>query len=141
MQASASSSAKSSHVVYQAEVTEADGSTHAVGTHPMTANVLARHLLLSGGVVGPVSKLEREVTHGASRFDFVATHEDGTVTVVEVKNVPLADFADGDKKERRATKERQAADGPVDCYAKMVRSFQDSCSHHVGVNEALGASW
>lgn len=34
-----------------------------------------------------------------------------------MKNVPLADHADGDKKARKASKE---AAGPLDPYAKMV---------------------
>lgn len=84
-QTASGSTAKSSHVIYHVEVTEAeDGSRHLVGTHPMTANLLARQLLLGGAVCGAVSELAREVTLGGSRFDFVADHADGTQTVIEV---------------------------------------------------------
>ncbi len=101
---STSSTAKSSHILHHVQQTEPDGTSHLIGTHPMTANVLTKALLEGGHVFPgkPVVELKKEVTMGNSRFDFVATHADGSVTVVETKNVPLAHHFDGTRKEQQA---------------------------------------
>lgn len=118
---STSSTAKSSHVLHHVLQAEADGTSHWVGTHPMTANVLAQALLEEGHVFPSLSRIEtlrKEVTMGNSRFDFVATHADGSVTVVETKNVPVADNFDGTKKERAAL--LAACITPPDAYHKIA---------------------
>ena len=102
---SKSSTAKSTHVLHHVLMREDDETSHWIGTHPMTANILAQALLLGGHVftnLPPVESVQKEVTMGNSRFDFVVTHSDGSLTVVETKNVPVADNFDGTKKERAA---------------------------------------
>lgn len=102
---SKSNTTKSTHVLHHVVKREDDGTSHWIGTHPMTANLLAEALLVGGHVfpnLPPVESVQKEVTMGNSRFDFVVTHSDGSVTVVETKNVPVADNFDGTKKERAA---------------------------------------
>lgn len=89
---STSATAKSKFVVHHVLQREADGSEHLVGTHPQTAEKLALAIIEGGFAVGPVTAVAREVTMGNSRFDFVATHADGSTTVVECKNVPIGRF-------------------------------------------------
>ena len=115
---STSATAKSKFVLHHVVVTEGDGSQHVVGTHPQTAERLALALLEGGHVLGPVAAVARQVTMGNSRFDFVASHADGSTTVVEVKGVPIADYCDGSKKERAAI--MAAPDAPSDPYAKLA---------------------
>ena len=62
--------------------------------------------------------IEQQVTLGNSRFDFVVTADDGSMTVVETKNVPLADYCDGNKKERAKFMGEQH--GVLDPYSKMA---------------------
>lgn len=111
------STAKSAFVIYHVERMEADKSTHLVGVHPTTANILARRLL-EGDVVlgGGVERVDNEVTMGTCRFDFVVTHLGGRKTIVEVKNVPCADYADGNKPEKKVA---NAVEG-LDAYGKMA---------------------
>jgi len=113
------STAKSSYVVHHVVVEEPDSSTHLVGTHPMTANILARSAMEGGLIIeGAIEKIEKEKTiaEGGSRFDFVVTHTGGKKTIVEVKNVPCADYSDGNKREKKSA---QSVEG-LDHYAKMA---------------------
>lgn len=60
---SKSTTAKSTHVLHHCFQTEEDGSTHHIGTHPQTANVLAQSLLLGGHVFDrPVKAIAKEVS-------------------------------------------------------------------------------
>lgn len=111
------STTKSKFVVHHAERVEPDSTSHWIGMHPMTANILARALLDGGQVVeGPVESIAKEVTMGTCRFDFLVTHAGGKQTVVEVKNAPCADYADGNKKEKKMANSMEG----LDFYGKMA---------------------
>lgn len=93
------------------------------GTHPLTGNILAKSILEKGLAfppsTSPVASIAKEVTLGDSRFDFVVTHADGRECVVECKSVPLADYCDGDKKERAAYMEA-LGETPPECMKKVA---------------------
>ena len=118
---SKSATAKSTHVLHHVLKREEDETSHWIGTHPMTANILAQAMLLGGHVfpnLPPVESVQKEVTMGNSRFDFVVTHSDGSLTVVETKNVPVADNFEGTKKERAAL--LAACEEAPNAYAKVA---------------------
>lgn len=67
-----------------------------VGVNPMVANKMVRTIIERGldpDNFSNIAKIDQEITIGDSRVDIRLTHEDGTVSWVEVKNVPLAAYA------------------------------------------------
>lgn len=67
-----------------------------VGVNPMIANKVVRRIIecgLTSSADFPAgSTIEQEVTVGDSRIDMKVTHADGSISWVEVKNVPLAHY-------------------------------------------------
>ena len=66
-----------------------------VGVNPLVANKMVRTIIERG--LDPenfsnIKAIDQEITIGDSRVDIRLTHEDGTVSWVEVKNVPLANY-------------------------------------------------
>ena len=73
-----------------------------VGIHPKTAEIIVEKCLennLLSKVVA--SQFKREVKLMNSRFDFVGKNMENESFVLEVKNVPLADYADCTAKDRK----------------------------------------
>lgn len=94
-----------------------------IGINPKLAEVLIWNTLQNHMLrfVGHCSKVEREVTYLNSRFDFSGVDEDGRSFVLEVKNVPLADYVDVAKSERSKYNgiERRK------CYHEKIAYFPD----------------
>jgi sugar fermentation stimulation protein A len=67
-----------------------------VGVNPMLANQMVRTIIASGyaeewlTLGGGIDTIKNEVCVGDSRVDLCIHHKDGSITWVEVKNVPLA---------------------------------------------------
>lgn len=93
---------KCSHRVELAKL-ETRGHTIYVGINPKLAETLI-HRSLQANVLSFVkghTETKREVKHLNSRFDFAGKDASGRPFVLEVKNVPLADYVDVPKKERK----------------------------------------
>lgn len=86
------SDAKTTHTIYGTTVYGG----WRVGVNPMIANKIVRRLIEDGHTAvadfGTAKTVEQEVTVGDSRIDMKVTHADGSVSWVEVKNVPLAHY-------------------------------------------------
>lgn len=106
-----------------------------VSAHPMLTERIAQALIERGALDdrlhGPVVKgsvktqrmLKREVTHSASnsyRPDFMVSHEDGSTTVLEVKQVVDTDYSREHVQEQVKLQEPHPAYSPSD--EKYVRS-------------------
>ena len=93
------------YVIQLAEITSPDNNKYLIGIHPKCAeNIVHRCLHLNA--IESLSNL-RNITpevnlkeHG-SRFDFVVKDEFDIETIIEVKNVPLADYEDIYDKDRK----------------------------------------
>lgn len=76
-----------------------------VGVNPKLAENIVEKALISSNIQGLVLRnattYAREKTFLNSRFDFAGTDENGREFILEVKNVPLADYVDVSKKERK----------------------------------------
>lgn len=85
-------------------VTEQDVS-FVVGVNPKLAETIVERALVAGLVRNMVlqnpTSYGREKTFLHSRFDFAGTDASGREFILEVKNVPLADYVDAPKKERK----------------------------------------
>jgi DNA-binding sugar fermentation-stimulating protein len=74
-----------------------------IGIHPkMGENLVAKMLSLNClSFLHNQSETKREVSYLNSRFDYTGIDANGVPYVMEVKNVPLADYVDVPKKERK----------------------------------------
>ena len=63
---------------------------HPILVHTLRSNDVAQHLLQSGSIPGltGITRLQREVRHGSSRFDFLV-HQGASATWLEVKSCTL----------------------------------------------------
>ena len=97
-----SKTAKSSH---RAELSiHRDGShQEIVGINPKLSETIAERCLQYNCIdnLKNVRSYKREVTLLNSRFDFVGVDENGRDFVMEIKSVPLADYVDAPKKEKK----------------------------------------
>lgn len=81
---------------------EEKGHNIRVGIAPKLAEYITQNALKANLIKGlNVDVFQREKKFLNSRFDFVGTEENGTQFILEVKNVPLADYMDIDKKEKQ----------------------------------------
>jgi DNA-binding sugar fermentation-stimulating protein len=81
---------------------ENSGKEILVGIAPKLAEVIAGNALEKQLIYNlSVKTLAREKKVLNSRFDFIGTTHDDTQFILEVKNVPLADYVDMDAKERK----------------------------------------
>lgn len=72
-----------------------------IGIEPKLAEKIAYNALKLNLIKDlPVQTIKKEKTFLNSRFDFAGTTQDNKFFICEVKNVPLADYADVIKKER-----------------------------------------
>jgi DNA-binding sugar fermentation-stimulating protein len=82
-----------------------EGKIVKVGIAPKLAETIAGNALRNNLIEDlKVKTLEREKKFLNSRFDFIGTTIEGTKFILEVKNVPLADYEDIDSKERKNRK-------------------------------------
>lgn len=58
----------------------------------LVGTVLKENMIASLTSSSPVNDIERQVTLGQSRIDYRLRHQDGSVTYLEVKSVPLCDL-------------------------------------------------
>ncbi len=67
-----------------------------IGVDPKLAETLVENALTSNyfPTLQNIKKYRREATLGNSRFDFIGIDENNKYFILEVKNVPLSDFAD-----------------------------------------------
>ena len=76
-----------------------------VGVNPALAEIIAENALIANCVQGLTLKdpysYSRQTTFLNSRFDFSGTTKEGHEFILEIKNVPLADYVDVPKKERK----------------------------------------
>lgn len=74
-----------------------------VGIHPKLAEKIVENALLKNQLskLSNIKKYKREVTVLDSRFDFAGIDVNDIPFIMEVKNVPLADYEDVDIKERK----------------------------------------
>ena len=74
-----------------------------IGINPKLGETIAEECLKNNYILNlqNVQKYKREVKYLNSRFDFAGTDETGKEFVLEIKNVPLADYVDVEKKERK----------------------------------------
>lgn len=97
-----SKTAKSSH---RAELSIHRDGTHEeiVGINPKLSETIAERCLQYNCIdnLKNVRSYKREVTLLNSRFDFVGVDENGRDFVMEIKSVPLADYVDAPKKEKK----------------------------------------
>ena len=90
------------HVIHLAKRQE-KGQTYLIGVHPKSAEKIVS-LCLEKGVISSlesITQLEREKCFINSRFDFLYLDKDAKKTIIEVKNVPCADYEDIESKERK----------------------------------------
>lgn len=80
------------------------GATVVVGIYPKLAEELVERALTANllSKLSYIQSFQREVTFLNSRFDFAGTDADGRPFILEVKNVPLADYEEKAPKEKRA---------------------------------------
>ena len=74
-----------------------------IGINPKLGEYIAEKALLFGFIQGlsGIKKYAREKTIMNSRFDFIGLDNNNCPFVLEIKNVPLADYVDVAKKERK----------------------------------------
>lgn len=73
-----------------------------IGINPKLAELIVEECLKKHFISNlQANKFQREVKFLNSRFDFAGTDKDGKPFVLEVKNVPLADYVDVPKKEKK----------------------------------------
>ncbi len=93
---------KCSHVIHLAERHEKN-TIYLVGIHPKSAEQIV-HICLQNGFIYSlenVTNIEREKCFLNSRFDFICRDKNNKMTIIEVKNVPCADYEDMPSKERK----------------------------------------
>jgi sugar fermentation stimulation protein A len=74
-----------------------------IGVDPKLAEILVEKALTSNcfPTLQNIKKHRREAALGKSRFDFIGIDEAGKYFILEVKNVPLSDFADVNHVEKK----------------------------------------
>ena len=73
-----------------------------IGINPKLAESIVEECLKKHFISNlEANKFQREVKFLNSRFDFAGTDKDGKPFILEVKNVPLADYVDVPKKEKK----------------------------------------
>jgi len=74
-----------------------------IGVDPKLAETLVEKALISNcfPTLQNIKKYRREVNLGNSRFDFAGIDDAGKYFILEVKNVPLSDFADVNHVEKK----------------------------------------
>lgn len=79
-----------------------------IGVNPKLGETLVETALRANCILGlkNIQSYQREVTYLSSRFDFHGVDESGREFFLEVKSVPLADYVDVPKKERKAALEK-----------------------------------
>lgn len=76
--------------------------TQLIGINPKLAETIVENVIKQNLFTKlKVKSFKREVKILNSRFDFVGLDEEDNPFVLEVKNVPLADYIDCDRKERK----------------------------------------
>ena len=97
-----STTAKSSHRVELSIYQEGDNQ-EIIGINPKLSETIAERCLEYNCIdnLNNVQSYKREVTLLNSRFDFVGVDENGREFVMEIKSVPLADYVDAPKKEKK----------------------------------------
>lgn len=97
-----STTAKSSHRV-ELSVHQDGEHQEIVGINPKLSETIAERCLQENCIAGlhNVRSYKREVTLLNSRFDFVGVDDQGREFVMEIKSVPLADYVDAPKKEKK----------------------------------------
>ena len=94
-----------------------------VGINPKLGEYIAENALKNDCILGlkHIISYERERTLLNSRFDFVGIDENNREFVMEVKNVPLADYVDVPKKERK----KHLAEIEKKKYSEKIAYFPD----------------
>jgi len=97
-----SKTAKSSHRVELSIHKEGDN-TEIVGINPKLSETIAERCLQENCIAGllNIRSYKREVTFLNSRFDFAGIDDQGREFIMEIKSVPLADYVDAPKKEKK----------------------------------------
>ena len=74
-----------------------------IGINPKMGETLVEQALIQHSIPGleHVKGYKREFTIGKSRFDFCGLDKDGRAFLMEVKNVPLADYVDMYEKDKK----------------------------------------
>ncbi len=77
--------------------------TQIIGINPKLAEIIVNNCLTKNYFhsLQNLQSFKREVTYLNSRFDFAGTDENGIEFILEVKNVPLADYEDCLEKEKK----------------------------------------
>ena len=93
-------SKRCTHVIHLAG-REEKNHTYLIGIHPKSAEHITQLCLEKGCIptLTQLTHLEREKCFLNSRFDFVARDKEDKTVIIEVKNVPCANYEDMDKKE------------------------------------------
>ncbi len=97
-----SKTAKSSHRV-ELSIHQEGLHQEIVGINPKLSETIAERCLQENCIAGlhNIQSYKREVTLLNSRFDFVGVDDQGREFVMEIKSVPLADYVDAPKKEKK----------------------------------------
>lgn len=97
-----STTAKSSHRVELSIHREGDHQ-EIVGINPRLSEIIAERCLQENCISGlfNIRSYKREVTYLNSRFDFAGIDDQGREFIMEIKSVPLADYVDAPKKEKK----------------------------------------
>ena len=96
---------KCAYAVYLSLLYEKDH-TFVIGIHPKMAEILVDQMIERNcfRFLENSTKKKREFKFLNSRFDFTGVDQDGCPYILEVKNVPLADYVDVPKKIRKQYK-------------------------------------
>jgi DNA-binding sugar fermentation-stimulating protein len=83
-------------------ILQENGTKIYIGINPKLAESIVEECLKKHFISNlQANKFQREVKFLNSRFDFAGTDKDGKPFILEVKNVPLADYVDVPKKEKK----------------------------------------
>jgi len=93
---------KCSHTIQLASYSEGNNNV-IIGINPKLGETIAEQSLIQNCILNltHVMSYQREVTILNSRFDFAGKDSTGKPFIMEIKNVPLADYVDVPKKERK----------------------------------------
>ena len=83
---------------YEVYLVEHDGTTFC--SHPLVANKIAHQLLKKNYVLKDITNIIPEVGVDECRFDFIGRYN-SKMAIIEVKNVPLADYEDISAKDKK----------------------------------------
>lgn len=99
-----------------------------IGINPKLGETIAEHALTKNCVLGltNIQDYKREVKYLNSRFDFMGHDENGQEFIMEVKNVPLADYVDVPKKEKKNYKDLIASKDINDKIAYFPDGYRKS---------------